>query len=929
MARTISAAFVLSAFLVGGINAANDWTVPCVSGSCNYDIPTGQNSTNASGTMKIWGSANAITDITTAAGWEILSCNSTAQAQNITLVCTQGQDQDPNSLCSHLYQNNGAVHKIVRLPENCHASPFARVALAWVPQDQTIPAHVRRMMKRGSTPVVKALRIDTAFDQVDYSKTGAVNIALQGANVPGAPTTLLMPTNSRRSLRRRGFGSIIHSIKNGVDNAAGAVKNAADGAANAVKNEATKAAGDVKSVATAVAGAAKTAASDAAAAAKSIANNTVSVNKNINLPPINFQQSKQLISQSVACGPISATLDANFDGNANAQASLSVAAQGTIVPPKISSFGAILGMNGNIQGTLQLNSDVSGALDSGKITLVDIGIPGLDIPGIFSAGPTFQVAAQLSGSLDVAMDATVGVNLNMNNAQIALPPSNSDFASAFSFGDTPLTLNADPNVAVTGSITAHLIPSINLGVSALGNAASAKIFLELDANAGVTLNLDASTSVTAAKNLTPGSANNAASNSTATATDSTAAADASATDATSTDTATDSTATDATSTDTATDSAATDATATDASAASTATDATVTDSAVDSSATDATASATDSATDSTATDATAVDNSAASTDTAVGSTATDATSTDTATDSTATDATSTDTAVDTSATDATSTDTATDSTATDATSTDTATDSTATDATSTDTATDSTATDASAVDNSATSTDAAAASAVTNGVSVAPVSFGGCVGAAGNININVGATGSFFNLFNAFSKTKTLFNKDFQIFQKCFGDQAAGAAGATATDAAAAADATATDAAAAAADPAATDASSTDTAAAAASTDAPAAKRSSERRYIFNGSSLVRRALKLSCPANIGTSSKAKKQTITSSKIPASSIKALAAPAPAPAAPKAAAPAKAAKTANVNTKVAAAKTAAAAKSAAAKTTAAKKAAATK
>jgi hypothetical protein len=42
-----------------------------------------------------------------------------------------------------------------------------------------MPAHVRRMLRRdGPAPVVKALSIDTNFDQVDYSKY------VQGIHLP-------------------------------------------------------------------------------------------------------------------------------------------------------------------------------------------------------------------------------------------------------------------------------------------------------------------------------------------------------------------------------------------------------------------------------------------------------------------------------------------------------------------------------------------------------------------------------------------------------------------------------------------------------------------------------------------------------------------------------------------------------------------------
>jgi hypothetical protein len=66
-----------------------------------------------------WGSDNAISDITPAAGWEIIDCSPDALQQDIRLVCKD----DSSANCAHLYggtttNNNGAVGKVVRLFEN-------------------------------------------------------------------------------------------------------------------------------------------------------------------------------------------------------------------------------------------------------------------------------------------------------------------------------------------------------------------------------------------------------------------------------------------------------------------------------------------------------------------------------------------------------------------------------------------------------------------------------------------------------------------------------------------------------------------------------------------------------------------------------------------------------------------------------------------
>lgn len=56
---------------------------------------------------------------------------------------------------------------------------------------------------------------------------------------------------------------------------------------------------------------------------------------------------------------------------------------------------------------------------------------------------------------------------------------------------TALKLSVSPSVKATGTVEAHLIPSINLKVSALGDIVEAGIFLELDASANMKLSLEA------------------------------------------------------------------------------------------------------------------------------------------------------------------------------------------------------------------------------------------------------------------------------------------------------------------------------------------------------------------------------------------------------------------------------------------------------
>ncbi|KAJ7143218.1 hypothetical protein C8R43DRAFT_891858 [Mycena crocata] len=450
----LSSILVLIPFLVG-INAANDWKKPCTSGRCSYDMPSVNGS--SSGTLNIWGSENAITDITAAAGWEILGCDPGAVSQDIRLVCLDGPD-DPNSKCAHLFQNIGAVHKIVRLPQNCGANAFARISRSWVHADQTIPASVRRrLVRRGGVvaqPVVQALALDTDFGAVDHTKTGEVHFSIMSANVPGAAGKATVDA-------AKAAGNKVVDVASDVADAAGDVVDVV---------------GDVASV---VVGA---------------------------LGSLSFDKTVNLIDSTLDCsgsvagiqGNLNAALRVDLAATANAEASVTVAASGKVIPPSLTSFSVIAGMNANVAGTMTMTADVSGHIDSGKSNLVSTRLPGINFPGILTVGPTFKVDAQIVGDIELSMDMTVGLNFDVNNAQIAFPASaaNKVDGGSFKAGDTPLTLNVDSNVQASGSLTMHLIPSINLGIDALGGKGRAQLFLALDTNAALTLTLDGSSSKT-------------------------------------------------------------------------------------------------------------------------------------------------------------------------------------------------------------------------------------------------------------------------------------------------------------------------------------------------------------------------------------------------------------------------------------------------
>ncbi|KAK0472756.1 hypothetical protein IW261DRAFT_1343360 [Armillaria novae-zelandiae] len=427
--------FILTFFLFVTVFAKNDWSQPCFDGVCEYSLPA--NGT-ASGSLKIWGSANTLSDITPAAGWEIIDCAPGAIAQEIRLVCLNNDTGSTG--CDHLYQNDGATGKIVRLPESCGQNAFARVARAWDSEDQSLPSNlVARVLRRdGTTPPVKALALDANFSAVDSSRAGTISFVLQGANVPGADSDLSsisFGSRRRSRLSPRDFSGFV---------------------------------------------------GDAIDVLGSVLDNDVDVNQTFDVP-VDVDQTFNLLNESVSCQPIDAKLNINVAAKAHALATLGVSASGTLVPPNINDFAIRANLDATLDGTIDLLADVAGTLDSGKIPLFQVGIPGLDFPGILSIGPTFEIDAQAVAKLDVALDLNVGVVYNISNAQFVFPPNKSDNVGngSFDIGDTPLKLSVSPAANATGTIEAHLIPRLNLGVSALGDTLKANVFVELDAHAAL------------------------------------------------------------------------------------------------------------------------------------------------------------------------------------------------------------------------------------------------------------------------------------------------------------------------------------------------------------------------------------------------------------------------------------------------------------
>ncbi|KAF9813361.1 hypothetical protein IEO21_05653 [Rhodonia placenta] len=385
--------------------AANDWSTACLDGKCSYDL-----SGNVTGTLYITGNTSAISDLTEAAGWNILDCNSTSGAQDIRAVCTNS-----TAGCNNLFEG-GAIGTIVRLPEDCGTMPFARVANIWDHENQTSSVLTRRsrFFRLLNTSSVKGITLDTNFSAVDPQQNGNVTFEFQGASIPSAEDSF---QDSRRSLDI--FSKFTKNVTEQV-------------------------------------------------------------------PPITIDKEETLFNQPVDCDTdvtidgvsvTSCSLQVGMDVNANVSAFYGVSVSGSVVPPKLDDLTLF-------------------TVATPSVELFQVGIPGLDIPGILSIGPTFQVDAQ--GIVNVAADlnTAVGFTYNLNNTELFFPPAYGQSSTGdVSSGNAFLQLSTAPYTPANASLTAELVPSIAFGIDVLDGTAKATISLDL--NTFATLELSGEGNVTA------------------------------------------------------------------------------------------------------------------------------------------------------------------------------------------------------------------------------------------------------------------------------------------------------------------------------------------------------------------------------------------------------------------------------------------------
>jgi len=114
-----------------------------------------------------------------------------------------------------------------------------------------------------------------------------------------------------------------------------------------------------------------------------------------------------------------AHLDADVDVSVNL--TIGYILSGKIFPPGITRAAFTTALEGDAQAVFNVRADAIGSFDTGLLTLYEVGLPGLDIPGIITVGPSFAIKGQAQASLDVVTEAKITAAYKLPNLQFVFP----------------------------------------------------------------------------------------------------------------------------------------------------------------------------------------------------------------------------------------------------------------------------------------------------------------------------------------------------------------------------------------------------------------------------------------------------------------------------------------------------------------------------
>ena len=142
---------------------------------------------------------------------------------------------------------------------------------------------------------------------------------------------------------------------------------------------------------------------------------------------LDLHQNFLIFDGSISCpvpgSELGASVNAHLDTDLDVSVTLTVGyiISGTIFPPSITRAAFTTALEGNTQAVFNVRAEAIGTFDTGLLPLYNVGLPGLDIPGIISVGPSFVINGQAQVSLGVATQAKITAAYKLSNLQFVFP----------------------------------------------------------------------------------------------------------------------------------------------------------------------------------------------------------------------------------------------------------------------------------------------------------------------------------------------------------------------------------------------------------------------------------------------------------------------------------------------------------------------------
>ncbi|KAF8214839.1 hypothetical protein K438DRAFT_1955885 [Mycena galopus ATCC 62051] len=406
--------------------------------------------------------AASVSSLDLESDWAITECDATSdQPQSVLAYCTCPMD-DEDCGCAHVFIGQ-AADTIVKLPTTCGLGPYARVVSLEVHPDQTALSARHAARKRTIDPFY-SLSFDYAFTDISEDN-GPVYMRADMTDMPGYWDSIIdsPPDAGTTSVRKRDLN--FHQPR-GWDSRM--EKRWFGSFTSWLAKLNTLSTGD-------------------------------SISRNYH-----WSDTYTIFHQEESCPNFQSSLDISVSGFAAVNSQFGYYLEATIVPPAVQQAYVYFKA-----AAFTITGIASASWNSGRYELVNFGFPGLYYPGLLTLGPSLHLYGELSGQLSLSGTYKTSVSYTFPNLDLSFGKQDSD-AGQNNLG--PAVAPTDNyggfdygvgwNVELSGSADAHLIPSLQLGVSVLGGSLiDAQVFVEADLYAG--LAITGSVSNTASLDIAP------------------------------------------------------------------------------------------------------------------------------------------------------------------------------------------------------------------------------------------------------------------------------------------------------------------------------------------------------------------------------------------------------------------------------------------